>query len=303
MKNLIRETTNCYENDYYKDIKYVSTQYILRSCIRDKDFQRIILNLNLSRNPCVYSMIGIEFTSKVSGIPLFSYEFRPNTLFNSDIRGGLITAIMQVMGETFGKQETKIVNYGQYSAILAEGKHIYGVLFTFQVSSQFERFLAKMVTDFEEKHEDKLVIINEPDTLILTEDYDFTKECTEAYNSLLHIDASKLSKLLDFIQGYDDRLFENMLIYSRPEMSQIYTHLTSEKFSVFSTEVSNAIKTLLDLSNRTSFPIEAFEIALSHNFYCLMFNIFPYTVVIFIDESDLDLVRWRIEEIKRALTD
>lgn len=160
-----------------------------------------------------------------------------------------------------------------------------------------------MVADFEEKYKEMLSVINEPDTIILTEDYDFSQECVDAYNSLLHIDATRLSKLLDIIQGYDDRLFENMLIFSRPEMSQLYTHLTSEKFSVFSTEVSGAIKTLLDLSNRTSFPIEAFEIALSHNFYCLMFNIFPYTVVIFIDEADLDLVRWRIQEIKRALSD
>ncbi len=85
-------------------------------------------------------MIGLEITSKESGIPLFTHEFRPNMLFDSEIRGGLISAIMQVMGETFGQQETRIVNYGQYNAILTEGEFVYGVLFTFQTGPIFEKF-------------------------------------------------------------------------------------------------------------------------------------------------------------------
>ncbi|MFX0211551.1 MAG: hypothetical protein ACFFDT_36575 [Candidatus Hodarchaeota archaeon] len=243
-------------------------------------------------------MIGFEITSKESGILLFTHEFRPDVLFtDSDIRGGLIGAIMQVMGETFGQQETKIVNYGNYNAILTEGEFVYGVLFTFQTGPIFEKFCRGLVENFESKFQSKLERLMSPDTLIEESEYDFSNECTEAYNTLLHIDETKLSKLLDIIHSYHDRIFENMIIFLRPEMSQIYTHLASEKFSVFSTEVSTAIKILLDLSNRTTFPIENFQIALSKNFHCLMFNVFPYTIVIFIDEDNLDTTQWRIKEI------
>ncbi len=137
-----------------------------------------------------------------------------------------------------------------------------------------------------------------PDSLIESSDYaDFSNVCIEAYNSLLHIDETKLSKLLEIVHSYQDRIFENMIIFLRPEMSQIYTHLASERFSVFSTEVSTAIKNLLDLSTRTAFPIENFQIALSKSFHALMFNVFPYTVVIFVDEDNLDITQWRIKEI------
>ena len=87
-------------------------------------------------------MIGLEITSKTSGIPIFKYEFRPHTLFDSEIRGGLITAIMQVMQETFHPekaQKTRIVNYGQYNAILAEGNHTFGILFTLSAITDIER--------------------------------------------------------------------------------------------------------------------------------------------------------------------
>ncbi|MFX0015891.1 MAG: hypothetical protein ACFFBQ_19725 [Promethearchaeota archaeon] len=246
-------------------------------------------------------MIGIEITSKESGIPLFTHEFRPDTLFtDSDIRAGLITAIMRVMGETFGRQETRIVNYGQYNAILAEGEFVYGVLFTYQIGPIFEKFIAELVSKFEERFRPKLEKLSSPESIIEPAEFDFAEECFEAYNSLLHIDETKLRKLLDIIHGYQDRIFENMIIYLRPEMSQIYTHLVSEKFSVYSNEVSTAIKTVLDLSNRTSFPIENFQIELSKNFHCLMFNIFPYTLVIFVDEDKLDTTQWRIKEIIKA---
>ncbi|MHA1968077.1 MAG: hypothetical protein ACW964_09770 [Candidatus Hodarchaeales archaeon] len=247
-------------------------------------------------------MIGIEITSKETGIPLFTYEFQPNTLFDSEIRGGLITAIMQVMGETFGvgEKKTKNVNYGNYHAILTEGSHIYGILFTFQTGPTFEQFITDLVQKFEAKFESELNKIAEPDSVIEIDDFDFSEECSEAYGSLIHIDASKLSKLLDLISNYEDKIFQNMLIYSRPEMSQIYTHLSSEKFSVFSDEVSNAIKTLLELSVRTSFPIEGFEIALSQHFYCVMFNIFPYALIMFVDKTDLETTHSRMKEIITA---
>ncbi len=249
-------------------------------------------------------MIGLEITSKESGLPLFAYEFRPDTLFtDSDIRGGLITAIMRVMGETFGQQETRIVNYGNYNAILAEGKFVYGILFTFQTGPIFEKFIAKVVEDFEQQFSSKLENLASPNGGINSADFDFSKELVEAYNALLHIDETKLSKLLDKIYSYQDRLFDNMIIFLRPEMSQLYTHLVSERFSIFSSEVSTAIKTLLDLSNRTSFPIENFHIALTTNFHCLMFNIFPYTVVIFVDEDNLNTSQWRIKEIIKAFVE
>lgn len=249
-------------------------------------------------------MIGIEITSKESGIPLFTHEFRPDTLFtDSEIRGGLITAIMRVMGETFGQQETRIVNYGHYNAILAEGDFIFGILFTYQTGPIFEKFIAEMVTNFEERFRSKLEKLTAPDSMIEASEYDFSNECSDAYNSLLHIDETKLSKLLDIIHGYHDRIFENMIIFLRPEMSQIYTHLVSKRFSVFSNEVSTAIKTLLDLSNRTSFPIENFQIALSTNFHCLMFNVFPYTVVIFVEEDNLGITQWRIKEIIKSFVE
>lgn len=249
-------------------------------------------------------MIGLEITSKESGIPLFTYEFRPDTLFtDSDIRGGLITAIMRVMGETFGQQETRIVNYGNYNAILAEGEFVYGILFTFQIGPIFEKFIAKVVEDFEEKFTTKLEKLNTPDAGIEPSDYDFSKELVEAYSSLVHIDESKLSKLLELIHGYQDRIFDNMIIFLRPEMSRLYTHLVSERFSIYSNEVSTAIKTLLDLSNRTSFPIENFSIALSKDFHCLMFNVFPYAVVIFVDENNLNTTQWRIKEIIKAFVE
>lgn len=249
-------------------------------------------------------MIGLEITSKESGIPLFTHEFRPNMLFDSEIRGGLISAIMQVMQDTFGHQETRIVNYGQYNAILTEGEFVLGVLFTFQTGPIFEKFCRGLVENFENKYLSKLESLMSPDSLIESSDYaDFSNECIEAYNSLLHIDETKLSKLLEIVHSYQDRIFENMIIFLRPEMSQIYTHLASERFSAFSTEVSAAIKTLLDLSTRTSFPIENFQIALSTDFHCLMFNVFPYTVVIFIDEDNLDTTQWRIKEIITAFVE
>ena len=245
-------------------------------------------------------MIGFEITSKESGIPLFTHEFRPDTLFDSEIRGGLFTAIMQVMGETFGRQETRIVNYGHYNAILTEGDFVYGILFTFQTGPIFEKFSRELVIDFEKKFHPKLENLSAPDSVIESSDFDFSNECSEAYNSLLHIDETKLGKLLDIIHSYHDRIFENTIIFLRPEMSQIYTHLASERLSEFSNEVSTAIKTLLDLSNRTSFPIENFQIALSQNFHCVMFNIFPYAIIIFVDEDNLDLTQWRIKEIIKA---
>ncbi|MHA1978063.1 MAG: hypothetical protein ACW98F_14580 [Candidatus Hodarchaeales archaeon] len=243
-------------------------------------------------------MIGIEITSKVSGIPLFTLEFRPDTLFNSEIRGGLITAIMQVMGETFGPQETKIVNYGHYNAILVEGKYVYGTLFTFQSGPNFELFIADLISDFEKKFHDNLESVNSGKTLIHLEHYDFAVECSQAYKSFSQIDVTNLSKLLDSIHSYGDKSFENVLIYTRPEMSQIYTHLIDERFNMYSDEVSKALKTVLDLSNRTSFPIDNFQIALSVDFHCLMFNVFPFSVIVFGAERDLELLHWRIQEIK-----
>ncbi len=247
-------------------------------------------------------MIGIEITSKVSGIPLFTLEFRPDTLFNSEIRGGLITAIMQVMGETFGKGEgqgeTRMVNYGHYNAILVEGDYVYGTLFTFQSGPTFENFIVKLISQFEEKFKDDLEKTATGSSLIHQEHYDFAVECAQAYKSFSHIDVTNLSKLLDSIHSYGDKTFENMLIFTRPEMSQIYTHLIDEKFSVYSEDVSKALKTILDLSNRTAFPIESFQIALSRDFHCLMFNVFPYSVIVFVAETDLELTHWRISEIK-----
>jgi predicted SnoaL-like aldol condensation-catalyzing enzyme len=251
-------------------------------------------------------MIGIEITSKTSGIPIFKYEFRPHTLFDSEIRGGLITAIMQVMQETFHPekaQKTRIVNYGQYNAILAEGKHTFGILFTFQTGPIFEEFVIKLIDEFENKYRLQLEVLEEPNVVIEQESFDFSEECAEAYNNLMQFDVSKLGKFLDLIQNYGDRMFENMLIYLRPEMSQIYTHLTSEKFSIFTNEVSTTIKTVLDLSNRTTFPIESFQIELSKQFYCLMFNVFPYAIIIFVDEKNLDIARWRIKEIRSAFVE
>ena len=70
---------------------------------------------------------------------------------------------------------------------------------------------------------------------------------------------------------------------------------------VVSEEVSNAIKTLLELSVRTNFHIDGFEIALSQHFYCVMFNIFPYALVIFVDKNDLEKTYSRINEIINAL--
>jgi hypothetical protein len=242
-------------------------------------------------------MIGIEITSKDSGIPLFSLEFRPDTLFNSEIRGGLITAIMKVMGETFGPQETKIVNYGHYNAILVEGDYVYGMLFTFQSGPIFERFIADLIEQFEEKFKADLEATISGNSLIHQEQYDFAVECAQAYKSFSHIDVTNLSKLLDSIHSYGDTIFENVVIFTRPEMSQIYTHLIDDKFSVYSEEVSKALKTILDLSNRTSFPIESFQIALSRDFHCLMFNVFPFSVIVFVDETDLELTHWRIREV------
>ncbi len=243
-------------------------------------------------------VIGIEITSKASGIPLFTLEFRPDTLFNSEIRGGLITAIMQVMGETFGPQETKIVNYGHYNAILVEGNYVYGTLFTFQSGPRFETFIADLITQFEEKFQDDLEATMNGKTLVHQEHYDFAVECAQAYKSFSHIDVTNLSKLLDSIHSYGDKIFENMLIFTRPEMSQIYTHLIDEQFSVYSEDVSKALKNVLDLSNRTTFPIESFQIALSRDFHCLMFNVFPYSVIVFVGEKDLELTHWRIQEVK-----
>ena len=251
-----------------------------------------------SRFLCDGFMIGIEITSKDSGIPLFTLEFRPDTLFNSEIRGGLITAIMQIMGETFGPQETKIVNYGHYNAILVEGKYVYGILFTFQSGPIFERFISDIIDDFEDKFHTELEATISGNSLIHQDHYDFAVECAQAYKSFSHIDVTNLSKLLDSIHSYGDQIFENVLIYTRPEMSQIYTHLIDDKFSVFSDEVSKALKTVLDLSNRTSFPVENFQIALSRDFHCLMFNTFPYSVIVFVGEKDLELTHWRIQEIK-----
>ncbi|MHA2175023.1 MAG: hypothetical protein ACXAB2_08515 [Candidatus Hodarchaeales archaeon] len=245
-------------------------------------------------------MIGLEITLKESGLPVFTYEFQPDTLFNSDIRGGLITAIMQVMDETFGHQETKIVNYGHYNAILVEGSFVYGTLFTFQTGPVIEKFIAKLVAIFEKRFWSDLESTVTGASIINPDEFDFSEECSKAYKSLSHIDVSNLSKLLDSIQFYGDNVFENILIFTRPDMSQIYTHLISERFSAFGNEVSKAIKTVLDLANRTSFPIASFHIALSNNFHCLMFNIFPYSVIVFVEEDDLALTHWRIQEIKDA---
>jgi len=86
-------------------------------------------------------------------------------------------------------------------------------------------------------------------------------------------------------------------------MSQIYAHLISEKFSTFGTEVSHAIKTAFDLSNRTSFPIEGFQIVLSNDFYCVMFYVAPHSVILFVNEEELALIHSRIQEIKDAFAE
>ncbi|MHA2225013.1 MAG: hypothetical protein ACXAC8_07400 [Candidatus Hodarchaeales archaeon] len=246
-------------------------------------------------------MIGIEITSKVHGLPLFTHEFRPNTLFNSEIRGGLISAIMQVMGETFGPQETKIVNYGNFNAILVEGTYVYGVLFSFQTGPIFEKFITELIETFENKFQSELGILTSNTLPVNLSQFDFSNECSEAYNSLLHIDVRKLGKILDQIQNFGDKIFDNMLIFSRPEMSQIYTDLTSERFGGFSNEISIALKNILDLSNRTTFPIDSIQIALSNDFYCIMFNIFPFAIVIFVNKDDLNIAQEKIKEFINAI--
>ena len=92
-------------------------------------------------------MIGLEFFDKETGIYLFSYEFRPDILYNSEIRSGLLTAILNIMKETFGESgaSSRRITYGKYSAMLAEGNFIYGVLFTYQTGPIYEQFLYDLV--------------------------------------------------------------------------------------------------------------------------------------------------------------
>lgn len=245
-------------------------------------------------------MIGVEITNKETGIPLFRYEFRPNVLNNSDIRGGLITAIMQVMGETFGETETKIVNYGQYHAILAEGKYVYGVLFTFQTGAIFEQFILELIKKFEKKFALKLEdeIKNNP---ITAPDYDFSRECNESYNNLLQVDISKLSQILEFIHSSGEDIFENMLIFLRPGMSQIYSQLDNKAFYGYVEEVTSSLQSLLELSFRTPFKIEDFRIRLSRMFYCLMVNVSSYSIIVFIRDDQLEKARVKFKEIKRSM--
>ncbi|WP_455141741.1 hypothetical protein [Candidatus Hodarchaeum mangrovi] len=246
-------------------------------------------------------MIGLEFFDKETGIFLFSYEFRPDILYNSEIRSGLLTAILNIMQETFGTQSSKTRNitYGKYSAILAEGNHLYGVLFCYQTGPIYEQFLYNLVERFETIYQKQLeeVKINYQ---IPTEFEKFNQYIRKEYDTLLQVDVLQLSRLLELIQSYNEVIFDNMLIFSRPEMNQIYTDLGSE-FSKFSEEISNTIKVILELSVKTEFTIEHFEIALSPTKYCLMFNISPYSIILFIDKKQLEFAKWRIKETSNTL--
>ncbi|MFW9855331.1 MAG: hypothetical protein ACFFFG_09720 [Candidatus Thorarchaeota archaeon] len=235
---------------------------------------------------------------KGSGLPLFSYEFRPHMLFHPEIRGGIITSIMQVMEDTFGDQvqATRHVKYGQYVAIVAEGKHTYGVFFTYQTGPVYERFIVDLVNSFESKF-GKALADKSWDGVVDTKQFEFTKECNQAFESLIKLDTEKLEKLLEILHSQSDYFFDDMLIYSRPEMSQIYTHLTSDRLASVGDEVAATIKQVLDLSNRTQFPINNFQLGLSGEFYALLWNVFPYAIVIFVEKKDLDLAHLRITEI------
>jgi hypothetical protein len=245
----------------------------------------------------VIVLIGVEIMDKGSGLPLFSHEFRPNTLFDTEIRGGIITSILQVMKDTFGQtQSTRHVKYGQYIAIVAEGEYTYGVFFTYQTGPIYEQFILDLVTKFEDKFQ-KIWADHSWDGLVDTKKFEFTKECNHAYNSLIKLDTEKLEKLLEILHSQDDYFFDDMLIYSRPEMSQIYTHLTSDHLKTTGEEVAETIKQVLDLSNRTQFFIDSFQLGLSEEFFALLWNVFPYAIVIFVKKEDLDLAHLRITDI------
>ena len=246
-------------------------------------------------------LIGLELFDKETGIFLFSYEFRPDILYNSEIRSGLLTAILNIMQETFGTQsiKTRNITYEKYNAILAEGNHLYGVLFSYHTGPIYEQFLYDLVERFEttyQRHLEEIRISYQ----IPAEFENFNQHIRKEYDSLLQVDVLQLSRLLELIQSYNDDIFDNMLIFSRPEMTQIYTHLSSE-FSSFGEELSNAIKVILELSVETDYNIEHFEIALSSTKYCLMFNTLPYSIIIFIDKKLLEFARWRIKEMQNTL--
>lgn len=249
-------------------------------------------------------LIGVEIMDKISGLPLFSHEFRPNTLFNTEIRGGIITSILQVMKDTFGDQTqaTRHVKYGQYVAIIAEGKYTYGVFFTYQTGPIYERFIIDLVSSFENKFHE--VLTNQLwNGVVDSEQFEFSSECNQAFNSLTKLDTKKLEKLLEILHSQDDYFFGDMLIYSRPEMSQIYTHLTTPDLKNAGEEIASAIKDVLDLSNRTIFTIESLELGLTEELYAVLFNVFPYAVVIFVEKKDLKLASRRTTDIINSFSE
>ncbi len=240
-------------------------------------------------------IIAIEITSKRTGLLLFHYEFIPSVIDDvmKDLRAGALSAIMNVMDETFGSQQSKVVKYGRFEVIITENFHTYGLLYTFEADEFQDNYLTETLNGFEKKFETEL---NSIDVDFIVDQLDYTSEVLRGYNALLQVDVSRLSKIMELVPSQE--AFTDSVIFSRPQLSRIFTNIDDNKYFGYSNEIIKLFREFISIEHRTPFAIDELQVKLTRNIYGLLFNLPPYAILVFTKQENLEEAKKAIAEIR-----
>ena len=252
-------------------------------------------------------MIGVVITSKTSSTLLFTHEFTPDILeggVSAKIRAGLLQAILEMVKSSYSPDsqgEIKVINEGRYFVVLYDGYFVNGMLFTFEMGSDKERFLKDFVTSFESKYYSKLELESHGN-IIIEEPLNFSTECRELYKSMIQVDVTYLSEVIKLL--HEGNIFKDLVVYSRPGLNPIFKRFNNEIFLGKEEELVHIIKLIFELDLKIEYPIDSSWIKFGrYRQYGLLFNLDPYAVSVFVSQDQLNAATSEIRFIKQAFDD
>lgn len=249
-------------------------------------------------------MIGVVITSKTSSTLLFTHEFTPNVLeggVSANVRAGLLQAILEMVKTSYSTSspdEVKVINEGRYFVLLFDGIFVNGMLFTFEMGSDKERFLKDFVTSFENKFYSTLELESHGN-IVIAEPLDFSRDCRELYKSMIQVDVTYLSEVIKLL--HEGNIFKDLVVYSRPGLNPIFKRFNNEVFLGKEGELTQIIKTIFELDLKTEYPIDSSWIKFGrYRQYGLLFNLDLYAVSVFVSQDQLNAATSEIRFIKQA---
>lgn len=249
-------------------------------------------------------MIAVEITSRHSGSLLFRYEFIPTMMDNlKELRAGALSAIINVMDETFGSQQRKVMKYGRFEIIIQEWYHSYALLYTFEADEYQEQFLTDLVEKFENQFITEIEDL-EKNNVFDENSFDFSQETLQAYNQLLQVDVERLSKIIEIMNVSSTHpVFTDSLMFSRPGLNRIFTNITDKRYYGYSEEIVRIFKDFLTLEHKTPFSLEHFHVKLTRKVDAFLFNLAPYAIIVFLNEDKVEQAKEYIKDIKERFND